>query len=91
MKVRLPATLTQNGKPGMVDLEVPQAATLRSVLDQVDAQVPGAMKRILDGDGRLYRYVNIYLNGADVRHGDGLDAQVREGDEVLILPAISGG
>lgn len=91
MKVRLPATLTQNGKPGMVDLEVPQATTLRAVLDQVEAQVPGATKRILDGDGRLYRYVNIYLNGEDVRHGGGIDAQVKEGDEILILPAISGG
>lgn len=91
MKVRLPATLTQNGKPGMVDIEVPQATTLRSVLDQVEAQIPGAMQRILDGEGRLYRYVNIYLNGDDVRHGGGLEAQVKEGDEVLILPAISGG
>jgi molybdopterin synthase sulfur carrier subunit len=91
MKVRLPATLTQNGQPGMVDLEVPQSATLRSVLDQVEARIPGATQRILDGEGRLYRYVNIYLNGDDVRHGGGLDTQVEEGDEVLILPAISGG
>lgn len=91
MKVRLPATLTQNGKPGLVDFEVTEATTLRAVLDRVETQVPGSTKKILDGEGRLYRYVNIYLNGDDVRHGGGIDTQVKEGDEILILPAISGG
>jgi sulfur-carrier protein len=61
------------------------------VLDQIEERIPGSAARILDGDGKPYRYVNLYVNGNDVRHGAGMDTPVAEHDEVLILPAISGG
>lgn len=91
MIVRLPASLSESGKSGMVDVDIPPAGTLRAVLVEVDKQVPGATAKILDGDGELYRFVNLYVNGDDVRQGAGIDTQVSEDDEILILPAISGG
>jgi molybdopterin synthase sulfur carrier subunit len=91
MIIRIPATLTQDGKPGMIDLTVAGSASLQAVLDQVEARVPGATRKILDGQGRPHRYVNMYVNGDDVRFGSGLNTTVSENDEVLILPAISGG
>jgi molybdopterin synthase sulfur carrier subunit len=45
----------------------------------------------VDDTGKLRGYVNLYVNGDDIRHGSGLDTPVVESDEVLILPAISGG
>lgn len=91
MKIRIPASLSQRGKSGMVDLVIPSSANLRLVLAEVEKQVPGATSRIVDDSGRLRGYVNLYVNGEDVRHGDGMDTAVTESDEVLILPAISGG
>lgn len=91
MIVKLPATLSQNGQPGTIDLELTGSATLGSVLDEIEKQVPGVTSKILAGDGKPHRYVNLYVNGDDVRHGAGLSTPVRESDEVLILPAISGG
>ena len=91
MRVKIPATLTGKGAAGTLQLDVPPATTLRQVLDEIDRQFPGAAAKILDGDGRPHRYVNLYVNGDDVRHGAGMDTPVRDTDEILILPAISGG
>ena len=91
MKVRVPASLGQRGQSGMVNLDVPAAATLRTVLGEIEKQIPGAANRIVDGEGRIRGYVNLYVNGDDVRHGAGIETPVTEADEVLILPAISGG
>ena len=91
MRIKLPAALNQRGTPGLVDVEVPAQATVGSLLRGIDEQIPGATKKILDDSGALYGYVNLYVNGDDVRHGAGLSTPVSEADEVLILPAISGG
>lgn len=91
MRIKLPAALSQTGSPGMVDLDVPAKSTLSSLLDDLEKQIPGATKKIVSTEGRLYSYVNLYVNGDDVRHGDGLRTPISEQDEVLILPAISGG
>jgi len=91
VRIKLPAALSQAGTPGLVDVDVPAEATLGSLLTGLNEQVPGATKKILDDNGAPYGYVNLYVNGDDVRHGAGLDTPVTEADEVLILPAISGG
>jgi molybdopterin converting factor small subunit len=91
MRVKIPATLSGKGTSGTLTLDVPPAATLRLVLDEIERKIPGAVAKIVDGQGRPHRYVNLYVNGDDVRHGAGLDTPVGDTDEVLILPAISGG
>ncbi|MGC4809221.1 ubiquitin-like small modifier protein 1 [Micromonospora sp. DT228] len=91
MRVRLPASLSQSGKAGMVDVDVPTVTTLRAVLAEIERKIPGATRRILDEDGKLYRFVNLYVNGDDIRNSDGIDTAVHSTDEVLILPAVSGG
>lgn len=90
MKVRLPAVLGEDGKSGMMVAEV-SPGTVQSVIDELDRKYPGCSKKLFDEDGNLYRYVNIFVNGDDVRHGGGLGTRVSDGDEMLILPAISGG
>lgn len=91
MRIKLPAALSQGGMPGMVEVELPAQSTVGSLLTGLNEQIPGATKKILDDNGALYGYVNLYVNGDDVRHGAGLSTPVSEADEVLILPAISGG
>lgn len=91
MIVKLPATLSRQGRPGTLTLDVPAAATLGLVLAEIEKQLPGTVAKIVDRDGKLYGYVNLYVNGDDVRHGAGVDTPVTEHDEILILPAISGG
>ncbi|MEU8181955.1 ubiquitin-like small modifier protein 1 [Micromonospora sp. NPDC049044] len=91
MRVRLPASLSQSGKAGMVDVDVPAVTTLRAVLAEIERKIPGATRRIMDEEGKLYRFVNLYVNGDDIRNSDGIDTTVHSTDEVLILPAVSGG
>lgn len=52
---------------------------------------PGLGGRLLTPEGELHRFVNVYLNGQDVRYLDGLDTPVAERDEIRVLPAIAGG
>jgi molybdopterin synthase sulfur carrier subunit len=47
--------------------------------------------RLSDGDGRLRRFVNVYVDGEDIRFGDGLDTPVADGQEIQVLPAVAGG
>jgi molybdopterin synthase sulfur carrier subunit len=48
-------------------------------------------RRLFDETGRLRRYVNVYLDGVDVRIGDGMDTPVSGGAELLVLPSVAGG
>jgi sulfur-carrier protein len=61
------------------------------VLDDLGRQFPGIIERICDADGELRRFVNIYVNGEDVRFEGGKAAAVKDGDEISIVPAIAGG
>jgi molybdopterin converting factor small subunit len=47
--------------------------------------------RLSDGDGALRRFVNVYVDGEDIRFGDGLQTPVADGQEIQILPAVAGG
>jgi sulfur-carrier protein len=91
MIVHFPATLSRNGARGMIEVDVRAATTLRSLFDEIEKRVPGATNRVLDANGKPFGYVNLYVNGNDIRHEAGMGTSVREGDEILILPAISGG
>lgn len=91
MRIRLPATMRQAGTPGTIELELPSAGTLRAVIEELEKALPGAGARLIAADGTLHRYVNLYVNGEDIRQASGLDTAVSDDDELLILAAVSGG
>jgi len=65
--------------------------TVKTVLDKLVQQFgPDFEKRILE-KGEVRRFVNLYVNGEDIRHLSGLDSPVKDSDEISILPAVSGG
>ncbi|HZO64361.1 MAG: MoaD/ThiS family protein [Kribbellaceae bacterium] len=64
--------------------------TLAELIDDVDGSHPGIKERIVDG-GDLRRFVNVYVNDEDVRFTGGLKTGVRDGDVVVVLPAVAGG
>jgi len=65
-------------------------ATLSAVIEDLDRRFPGMGERLLE-DGKLRRFVNVYLNDEDVRFIGSLDAVISSGDSSTILPAVAGG
>ena len=68
-----------------------EPGTLAEVLDGLAAEHPLLGRRIRDETGALRRFVNVYVDGDDVRFGDGLDTAVRDGAVVQVLPSVAGG
>ncbi|MFN6553335.1 MoaD/ThiS family protein [Mycolicibacterium septicum] len=64
--------------------------TLQAVIADLEANYSGIADRLVD-NGKLHRFVNIYVNDEDVRFSGGLDTTVADGDSVTILPAVAGG
>ncbi len=65
-------------------------ATLSAVISDLEANYSGISDRLMD-NGKLNRFVNIYVNDEDVRFSGGLDTAISDGDSVTILPAVAGG
>ena len=65
-------------------------STLREVIDDLDTRYGGIKARLVT-NGSLHRFVNVYVNDEDVRFTGSLDAPLKDGDEVTILPAVAGG
>jgi sulfur-carrier protein len=86
--VKIPTQL-RTATGGDAVAEVP-GGTVREVLDALYARYAELGERISQ-DGGLRRFVNVYVDGEDIRFLDGLDTQVGEGDEITILPAVAGG
>ena len=66
-------------------------ATLGEIIDSMESQFPGIKARICDDDGNLRNFVNVFVNGEDVRFMDGVDSSTSDGDEISIVPAVAGG
>jgi len=66
-------------------------SSLAELIDSLEAQFPGLKERICDETGELRRFVNVYVNGEDVRFLSGLQTAVDAGAEVSIVPAVAGG
>jgi molybdopterin synthase sulfur carrier subunit len=66
-------------------------ASIREIIDDLEQKHPGLKERICEADGNVRRFVNLYVNGDDIRFLDNLGSAVKEGDEVSIVPAIAGG
>jgi molybdopterin converting factor small subunit len=91
VSVRIPTILrTYTDGASSVTVE-PAEATLAGVLDALEAAAPGIRARVLDDDGKLRRFVNIYVDDDDVRFTDGLATPVRDGAHVSVIPAVAGG
>ncbi|MGI8675019.1 MAG: ubiquitin-like small modifier protein 1 [Thermoleophilaceae bacterium] len=75
---------------GEAEANVEEATTVGEVLDGLYERYDGLRDRIAE-DGDLRRFVNVYVEGEDIRLLDGLDTSVEDGDEVTILPAVAGG
>ncbi|HEX2881326.1 MAG TPA: MoaD/ThiS family protein [Polyangiaceae bacterium] len=86
--IRIPTPLrTLTG--GEDSVSVP-GATVRAVIEAMEAKHPGIRERLLDEKG-VRRHVNLYLGDEDIRFLDGLDTALKAGDEISIVPAIAGG
>ena len=86
--VRIPPTLrAEAGGEARVEAE---GETVRDVLDDLTSRYPALGPRILIGDD-LAPYVNVYVEGEDVRTRDGLETAVDDGSTVILLPAMAGG
>lgn len=64
--------------------------TLGELVANLDEKHPGIGSRIVE-DGKLRRFINVYLNDEDVRFLDGIDTSLNDGDTVTVLPAVAGG
>lgn len=87
--VRIPAPLRRitNG----IDIATVEGTTLLETLANLEAMFPGIRERLTDETGDLRQFVNIYINGEDVRFLSGLNTPTNQGDEVSIVPAVAGG
>jgi sulfur-carrier protein len=88
VSVKIPTQL-RSATDGVSSASV-DGATVGEVLDSLYEQFGELRSRIAE-DGGLRRFVNVYVQGEDIRFLDGLDTQVKDGDEVTILPAVAGG
>jgi len=87
--VKLPAQLRAAAQ-GQSATQV-EGATVGQVLEALFEVHPELRDRLSDGNGALRRFVNVYVDGEDIRFGDGLETAVGDGREVQILPAVAGG
>ena len=87
--VRVPTPLRRltSGK----DKVTVEGRTLGEVIDSLEEGYPGIKERLCDETGGLRNFVNIYVNGEDVRFLDGLNTEIESGDEVSVVPAVAGG
>lgn len=87
--VRIPTTMRPiTGGEKQVPVE---PGTLRDVIGALEAAHPGMGERLLDDDGELRKFVNVFVDDDDVRYLDGLDTTVSDGIVVSIIPAVAGG
>lgn len=86
--VRIPPTLrAETGGESSIPAT---GSTVRELLDDLTGRFPALRERIYP-DGELARFVNVYVEGEDVRTQDGLETSVSEGSTVILLPAMAGG
>jgi molybdopterin synthase sulfur carrier subunit len=87
--VRIPTTMRPlTGGEKQVSVET---GTLSEVISALEAAHPGLGERLIDEDGALRKFVNIFVDDDDVRYLDGLDTKVVDGITVSIIPAVAGG
>ena len=89
VRVRIPTPLRRY-TAGAEEVGV-SGSTISTVVEDLERKFPGIKERLCDEQGRVRRFVNIYVNGEDVRFSEGLGTALKDGDEVSIVPAVAGG
>jgi molybdopterin synthase sulfur carrier subunit len=89
VRVRIPTPLRSLTK-GAADVQV-KADTVTDLIEDLERQYPGLRDRLVEENGDLRRFINIYVNQEDIRFLQGEKTALKEGDEVVIVPAIAGG
>ncbi len=67
------------------------AANIAALIDHAEAQYPGFRERVLNNEGEIKTFINVFVNGVDIRTLQGKATPIREGDEVSVIPAMAGG
>ena len=89
VEVRLP-TLLRPHADGAATVTA-EGATVGEVFSDLAARYPGLADQLVDADGSLHKFVNVYCNDDDIRYLDQLDTKVDNGDVISVLPAVAGG
>jgi molybdopterin synthase sulfur carrier subunit len=88
-KVRIPTPLRKlTNNEELVEVN---GSTVGEIIAELQTRYPGFQERLLDENGQIRRFVNVYVNEEDVRFLDNQNTVLKEGDEVSIIPAIAGG
>ena len=68
-----------------------EGSTIGEVLSQITSDYPAVKQQLVNDDGTLHRFLNVYVNDDDVRYLGGVNAPVADDDEITLLPAVAGG
>lgn len=89
VSIRIPMPL--RGLTNHQDMVNVEGSSVSECIDCLEGLHPGLKERLCDESGELRRFINLYINGEDVRFLSGLQSAVKAGDEVSIVPAVAGG
>jgi len=89
VRVRIPTPL-RAATDGTAEVQI-EAPTVIGIIDALETRYPAIKGRLRDESGALRRFVNLYVNGEDVRFKNGLETSLAAGDELSIVPAVAGG
>jgi molybdopterin synthase sulfur carrier subunit len=67
------------------------ATNIAEMIERAEMQYPGFRARVLDDNGDVKRFINVFVNGVDIRALQGKQTPIKEGDEVSVIPAMAGG
>ena len=88
-KVRIPTPLRKlTNNEELVEVN---AATIGDAIVELQSRYPGIKERLVDDNGEVRRFVNVYVNEEDIRFLTGSKTPLKDGDEISIIPAIAGG
>jgi sulfur-carrier protein len=88
-KVRIPTPLRKlTNNEELIEVK---AGTIAAAISELQARYPGIRERLVDDNGAVRRFVNVYVNEEDIRFLQNQETPLRDGDEVSIIPAIAGG
>lgn len=89
VQVRIPTPLRK--LTNNEELVAIQAATVGAAITELQSRFPGIRERLLDEQGAVRRFVNVYVNEEDIRFLQNQQTPLKDGDEISIIPAIAGG